>query len=201
MEIIQSKEILVSKAQNGDTEAFEELIKNYRYYDYFKKKYNIPGYDQEDILQEVRIGVMKAVRGYNPERGASFETYAYMCVERRLILLLSKFTRGKKVIPPEKIFWGWDKEYSDNYVDNSTPETLYFDKISEKELEIKILEKLSKIERIVYSYIRDSYSYREISQITGLTLKSADNTVQRVKRKIIDLKKIKIVHYKIEIDS
>lgn len=89
MEIASAKEmkdeVLAKAAQDGDRRAEETLIGRYKGQVRLRAKaYYILGADREDVVQEGMIGLFKAVRSFDPMGGASFATYASVCIDRQI---------------------------------------------------------------------------------------------------------------------
>jgi RNA polymerase sporulation-specific sigma factor len=40
--------------------------------------------EREDLMQQARLGTLKAVREYDPSKGASFKTFAFHCIHNSL---------------------------------------------------------------------------------------------------------------------
>lgn len=58
-------------------------------------RYGITGGDRDDVAQHARIGVLKAVRTYRPERGANINTFARLCAEREVQTAVKQANAGK----------------------------------------------------------------------------------------------------------
>lgn len=87
-------EDLSALAVNGNEAAAEYLIKDYK--EFVKSKaslYFMLGADRDDIVQEGMIGIFKAIMNYNPEKGASFRTFADLCVNRQIITAIKSAGR------------------------------------------------------------------------------------------------------------
>lgn len=89
-------EQLVARAQKGDQPAMDAILDRFEgaaiwnaapFYDHTA--------DREDLQQEARIGILKAVRDYRPEQGTSFNTFAFLCCRRQVITAVKTSTRGK----------------------------------------------------------------------------------------------------------
>jgi RNA polymerase sporulation-specific sigma factor len=77
--------VLIAKAQAGDHEAFTVLLSRYK--PLVRSRASsmfIAGSDHEDVVQEGMIGLFKAVRDFDPARGASFRTFASQCVTAQI---------------------------------------------------------------------------------------------------------------------
>src|ERR687891_773378 len=87
---------LIEAARRGDQLAFERLLRRYRrLLDAHASRFYLPRGDADDIVQEARIGFMKAVRFYRGGRGSSFRTFAELCIARQLAGAISAARRAK----------------------------------------------------------------------------------------------------------
>src|SRR5918994_944955 len=87
---------LIEPAQRGDQLAFERLLRRYRrMLDAHVSRFYLPGGDADDLVQEARVGFMKAVRFYRGGRGSSFRTFAELCVSRQLASAITASRRAK----------------------------------------------------------------------------------------------------------
>ncbi len=57
------------------------------------KKWNI---DKEDYLQVGRIGLLKALKKFDPSKNIKFTTFAWVCIFRTLITFHNKETKYAK---------------------------------------------------------------------------------------------------------
>ena len=53
--------------------------------------------DKEDLIQEGMIGLLKAIRGYDKEKLASFKTFASICIKRQLITAIKSANSQKNM--------------------------------------------------------------------------------------------------------
>ncbi|MBQ1421474.1 MAG: sigma-70 family RNA polymerase sigma factor, partial [Firmicutes bacterium] len=94
--LILTDEQLAAMAKEGSETAEEILIDKYKGLAKLKAKaYFIAGGDQEDVVQEGMIGLMKAVRNFDPEREASFKTFASTCITNQIIKAIRNADREK----------------------------------------------------------------------------------------------------------
>lgn len=190
---IEDEEI-VTLVQEGDSAALEFLL--YKYKNFVKAKaraYFLVGADREDIIQEGMIGFFKAVRDYKTDRSASFHVFAELCITRQIITAIKTATRQKHIplnsyVSLNKPVYDEDSErtlmdvVSVEYV--SSPEDLLVDREKRDYLEQKMNETLSDLEwEVLTSYLQDR-SYQEIAKDLRRHVKSVDNALQRVKRKM-----------------
>ena len=88
--------ILVRKAQAGDLAAEEELLRRYKELARVKANmYYMVGADEDDVLQEGMIGLLKAVRQFDPDKEAGFRTYAGICITNQIISAIRSSRRNK----------------------------------------------------------------------------------------------------------
>jgi RNA polymerase sporulation-specific sigma factor len=188
-----SDEEIVKLANGGDLLALEHLI--YKYKDLVKVKakvYYIVGADRDDIVQEGMIGLYKAIRDFRDERTSSFRNFADICVTRQMITAIKTATRQKHL--PLNGYISLNKPiYSDGTStmaetvssDGATdPMELFIGKEELDATEEKINSVLSSLERQVLTYYVEGRSYEEIALDLNRRVKSIDNALQRIKKKI-----------------
>lgn len=178
-----SDEQLVLAAQSGDERAMEGIIARYRsFVSATVSGYYAIGFDKEDIVQEGMIGLYKAVLDYNPEK-AGFRSFARLCILRRVFSLL-KFTSRQKNVP-QNLCVSLDSDEGETKASEvCDPEALLINKEDMLGYIEKINAVLSPFELQVLSYYVDKLSYKDISKILGKDIKSVDNAVQRIKKKL-----------------
>lgn len=137
----------------------------------------LAGGDNEDLVQEGMIGLLDAIRSYDPELGASFEAFAALCIRRRMISAVRAATALKHAPLNESV------PYDARLPAASDPEAELIGREGLRELTDALQASLSPTERTVLSLYLEGCSYREISQRVGKPPKSVDNAVQRIRRK------------------
>jgi len=187
-------EELVWLANRGDPLAEEYLINKYKKLVKMKaRSYFLVGADTEDVIQEGMIGLYKAVRNFQFEKFSSFKTFAELCITRQIITAIKSATR-KKHLPlnlsislNEPIY----KESSDRTrldimesLNISNPEDSFLNKEDFDNFKERIKGVLSELEREVLERYLDTKSYKEIATELGKQVKSVDNALQRIKRKL-----------------
>ena len=90
---------LVKLASSGDNEALSLLVSKMipdvrREASKFS---GAVGVDSDDLFQEGMIGLLSAARSYKTDCGASFRTYASVCIRNRIISAVKKASGGKSV--------------------------------------------------------------------------------------------------------
>ena len=187
-------EQLVALVHKGDREALDFLIHKYQNFVRAKaRSYFLVGADREDIVQEGMIGLYKAVRDFKGDKLSSFKAFAELCITRQMITAIKTATRQKHI--PLNSYVSLDKPIYDDESDRTLmdvlsgtqatdPEELIVNREEVDDIELKMTELLSDLERKVLALYLDGRSYQEISEELNRHVKSIDNALQRVKRKL-----------------
>ncbi|AHN23761.1 RNA polymerase sporulation sigma factor SigH [Lysinibacillus sphaericus] len=187
-------EELIEMVHQGNTDALDFLITKYRLLVRAKaRSYFLIGADKEDIVQEGMIGLYKAVRDFKGDKLASFRAFAELCITRQIITAIKTATRQKHI--PLNSYVSLDKPIFDEESDRTLmdvltgaimddPEELMIHREEFGYLEEKMSEILSELELQVLALYLDGQSYHEISAKLNRHVKSIDNALQRVKRKL-----------------
>lgn len=182
---------LIKEAQNGNKEALDTILKVYiDLVSINAKKYFIIGAEQEDLIQEGVLGLLKAIKSYDKEK-SQFKTFAILCIRNQIITAIKAANRQKNSILNEAILNSTnsgEKEELDDYKyakieDYKNPEEIYLMKEKLNNFMTYINENLSKLEKEVFNYMIRGYSYREIAKILSKELKTIDNAMQRIRNK------------------
>lgn len=193
-ENLTDEEIVFDAKDNDNTVALEYLINKYRNFVRAKaRSYFLIGADREDIIQEGMIGLYKAIRDFRNDKLSSFRAFAELCVTRQIITAIKTATRQKHI--PLNSYVSLNKPIYDDDSDRTLLDILSGSKISDPEelvisreefidIEEKMGEILSDLEwKVLMSYL-DGKSYQEIAVELERHVKSIDNALQRVKRKL-----------------
>ena len=190
----KTDEEIVAMAQSGDSIALEYLLGKYKNFVRSKaRSYFLIGADHEDIVQEGMIGLFKAIRDYQAERLSSFRAFAELCITRQIITAIKTATRQKHV--PLNSYVSLNKPIYDEESDRTlmdviveghaqNPEELIIGQEDIVSIRDRVDEVLSSLEQEVLSAYLDGKSYQEIADKLGRHVKSIDNALQRVKRKL-----------------
>ena len=186
---------LVLLAQNGNLDAEEALMRKYK--ETVKTKanmYYMAGADEEDVVQEGMIGLLKAIRQYDAEKEASFGTFAGICITRQIISAIRAAGRDKhKALNNSVSLNDPLREESEDMTLEDTlktdmaenPETL----LVIKDIAYYILHNgdniFSDFEMEVLNQVVKGRGYDKIAEKLGKTPKSIDNALQRTKKKIV----------------
>lgn len=196
-------EELVISAREGDKEALEYIINKYKNFVRAKaRSYFLIGADREDIVQEGMIGLYKAIRDFKNDKLSSFRAFAELCITRQIITAIKTATRQKHIPLNSYISLNkpiYDEESDRTLLDILTaakitdPEELVISKEELSSIECKIGEILSDLElEVLMSYLQGK-SYQEIAVDLDRHVKSIDNALQRVKRKLEKFLEVKDV--------
>ena len=187
---MRSDETLCSLVAAGDHNAEECLAARYsRLVRACARPYFLAGGDSEDLLQEGMIGLLSAIRSFNLEREANFQTYAEVCIRNRLLTAVRTAGREKheplnsSVSLEIQLYDEIPQPYQEQQSLAESPEELLIGREEWKGRLAALRALLSGLERTVLELYLDGLSYAEIAARTGKPLKSVDNAVQRIRRK------------------
>jgi len=186
---------LVVAAREGDDAALEYLLNKYKNFVKIKARaYFLIGADWDDLVQEGMIGLYKAIRDYREDKQASFRAFADLCITRQIITAIKTATRQKHL--PLNSYVSLNRPiYFEDESDRLLADLLSGEKISDpieliisgeemQSMRISFGEILSELEAKVLKLYIDGRSYQEIADDLNRHVKSIDNALQRVKRKI-----------------
>ena len=188
-------EALIEMLRAGDADIADYIMEKYK--PLVRKKTNVMyliGGEPEDLIQEGMIGLFKAVRDFNPEKEANFFSFAELCINRQLYSALEASNRKKHI--PLNTYISFSSQADGDGVDledviadqNRSPEQLLIEQEGKEEFHRRLEEKLSPMEKkVLYLYLEGN-SYTQIGLQMDKTPKSIDNTLQRIRGKIKDLK-------------
>jgi RNA polymerase sporulation-specific sigma factor len=187
-------EEVVEDAREGVSAAQEYLINKYKNFVRAKaRSYFLIGADREDIVQEGMIGLYKAIRDFRKDKLSSFRAFAELCITRQIITAIKTATRQKHI--PLNSYVSLNKPIYDEDSDRTLLDVITGTRISDPEeliisreefcnIEEKMGEILSGLEwQVLMSYL-EGKSYQEIAKDLKRHVKSIDNALQRVKRKL-----------------
>lgn len=187
-------ENIVELARQGYDNALEYIIDKYKNFVRAKARtYFLIGADREDIVQEGMIGLYKAIRDFREDKLSSFRAFAELCITRQIITAIKTATRQKHI--PLNSYVSLNRPIFDEESDRTLMDILSEGKVYDpEELVInreefsgignKIEEMLSQLELEVLSSYLEGKSYQEIAAELDRHVKSIDNALQRVKRKL-----------------
>ncbi len=192
---VLTDESIVKMAQEGSSTAYEYLIVKYK--DLVKQKakaYFIAGADNEDVIQEGMIGLFKAVRDFDPKRYASFRTFAGLCITRQIQTAIESAGRQKHRILNESLSLNAEAGEEEGTPSLSErlassgletdPESMMLMKEVVDFLKRNGQDLFSPLEMQVWNELRRGRNYREIAFVLHCPVKTVDNAMQRIKKKV-----------------
>jgi len=183
----KSQELLI-KETGSDSASEEALVSEYaKLVRACARPYFLAGGDSEDLIQEGMLGLLSAIRTYDPEKGAKFSTYAEFCVRRRIYSAI-KLASGNKHTPLNSYI-----SLESSQLDESGAQSVYFLRVPEDfviareqagEVERLLYGALSRFESGVLELYLEGMSYKDMAVQLGKSDKSVDNAVQRIRKKL-----------------
>ena len=187
-------EKIIDETRAGNDSACEYLLNKYKGFVRAKARtYFLIGADSEDIMQEGMIGLFKAIRDYRGDKLSSFRAFAELCITRQIITAIKTATRQKHI--PLNTYVSLNKPIFDDESDRTLMDIISEDTINDPEemlinreefalIAAKMGEILSSLECEVLCLYIEGKSYQEIADELNRPVKSIDNALQRVKRKL-----------------
>lgn len=174
-------------ASAGDAKAEEELISEYsRLVKICARPYFLAGGDSEDLIQEGMLGLLSAVRHYDPAKDVKFKTYAEFCIRRRLYSAIKSASRFKHI--PLNDYVSLESQFDENSTLGMfflrDPEEFVIARERADEITDSLQGSLSRFESRVLGLYLEGMSYEEIAAAVNKTPKSVDNAVQRIRKKL-----------------
>ena len=187
-----SDEELVLLAQKDNKTAMSFIIEKYKsVVKAVSRSYFLVGGDDEDLFQEGLIGLFNAIVSYNGK--SSFKSYVYVCVKNNIVSVIRKYNNQKNLPMLNYVSLtgqaNMESDKTDIVIDEriSDPETEYINRESSEELKQKISNTLSNLENNILALYLQGFSYAEIALKTNKQVKSIDNAIQRIRKKVYDL--------------
>ena len=188
-------EQLLCDYKNGNQEIMDYLMVKYK--SMVRKKARamyLLGGENEDLIQEGMIGLIKAVRDFDVTQKTSFSSFAELCVSRQMYSAIEASNR-KKHLPlnsyvslyedSEQVGEGRSLPLIDTIESSkeNDPEGLYFGKEYTEAFAEQLKELLSPLDNhVLYLHLMGT-DYRTIAELLGKSPKSVDNALQRIKTK------------------
>ena len=182
-----SDEELAVRARQGDAAAETLLLEKYKPLVRSRaRELFLAGGDREDLIQEGMLGLLKAVRSYDPKREASFGTYARVVVSRQIYSALAAAQRQKHQALNQSVSMEEIEEQQDRLAlgTSDSPEAILLDLENARELREMIFAALSPMEKKVLALYLEGYDYLQIAARMERSVKSIDNALQRIRGKV-----------------
>lgn len=186
-------EYLVEIARRGNASAYDALVRRYRGFVRLKASsyFLLGGMDSDSLVQEGLLGLYKAIRDFPLGQQAGFRNFAELCITRQLITAAKTAARDRLVhihpdIPPHSdASKRGDPRSSGVRSENPTSQMVASEALDQLVSSLSGARGvLSELEGRVLSLYLEGYSYEAISEQLDCDLKTVDNALQRVKRKV-----------------
>ena len=189
------EQLLAKYRQEGEEVIVEYLLNKYK--PIVRKKARtlfLLGGENEDLIQEGMIGLVKAIRDYDESVGSSFGTFASICISRQIYTAIESAGR-KKHMPLNNYVSIYEENSSQNnepippLIDtmesekDNNPESLYFGKIFTEGFWTQLKKRLSTLEEQVLLPYLSGVDYIDIAEMLDKKPKTVDNAIQRCKQK------------------
>ncbi|MBA3292052.1 MAG: RNA polymerase sporulation sigma factor SigH [Actinobacteria bacterium] len=186
---------LVAQARTGEEREIEVLLTRYRNFARSKaRSYFLAGSEREDVVQESMIGLYKAIRDFDPDQETPFRAFAELCISRQILTAIKTANRHKhqplnSSVSLDAPAYGDDESTSvaDQFMSparTSDPAELVISAEEIEALRASMSRSLTELEGDVLALYMDGKSYEEIAGTLGNHVKSIDNALQRIKRKL-----------------
>jgi len=182
---------IVQKVAAGDSAAEEALVSEYaQLVRVCARPYFLAGGDSEDLIQEGMLGLLSAVRTFDPSKGVKFSTYAEFCVRRRMYSAIRAASAYKHT--PLNSYISLESQQLDETSTKNVcflrdPEDFIIARESVGEVEKLLYGALSRFESSVLELFLDGMSYKDMALQLVKPVKSVDNAVQRIRRKLAQI--------------
>ncbi len=183
-------EQLVKSAQQNDSLAMTTILERYKGMVKAKARgFFLSGGDMDDLIQEGMIGLHRAVVDYTESRGASFRSFALLCVHRQIIDAIKQDGRKKNIPLTNYASINIPEDDETAYVysieaEGANPEDIFIKKEANDIFLETMKRQLSQLDYKILELYLSAYSYNDIAQSVDRTLKQVDNAIQRIKKKI-----------------
>lgn len=184
----QTDEQLCGLAAQGHSQAETELVRRYgQLVRACARPLFLAGGDSEDLIQEGMLGLLTAIRGFDPGRDAAFRTYAEICIRSRLYSAVRAAQGGKHAPLNHSVSFEpplFDGTNAHLFSSVESPEDVIIGREELKERLDALKGQLSELEAQILPPYLNGLSCGEIAQRVGRSQKSVDNAIQRIRRKV-----------------
>lgn len=193
-------ELLLRKLREGESDITDYIMDKYKYLVRKKAKaMYLLGGENDDLIQEGMIGLFKAVRDYDINHESSFYSFADLCISRQMYTAI-KLSQRQKHMPLNSYVSLYEQKEDANEEKQqpliellraekeNNPEELFLDKEYFTMLEQELKERLSDLEsRVLHLHLMGE-DYHSIAKLLDKSPKSIDNALQRIKKKMQDIR-------------
>lgn len=191
---VSDEELVRRTQEESDMQACEYLLHKYCNLVRAKvKSYFLVGAERDDLIQIGMIGLWEAITDYRPDRHTSFACFAKVCIQRQMISAIKTATRQKQVplnssvsleAPPTGD--EQDRKLLEMLTSRleTEPERVILGVEGERILQRSLRQELSPFEWEVLTEYRTGKSYKEMARGLNCKIKSIDNALSRIRRKL-----------------
>ncbi len=176
-------ELIYRIRENTDDYAEEIIYKKYEPIVLsLSKKYFLlvknGGVEYEDLIQEGRMGIIRALKTYNENQDCLFYSYVCRCIESSIVSCCRKINRKKH----GPLNGSVDDECLYFYKDDSfNPEICVFDRLISQNLFIETKNRLELNDSIIYELRVNGFSRLEISKLLDISVRSVDTRLCKIR--------------------
>jgi len=179
--------ILARLSREGSDDALKELFKRYELFIKIRSyQVSFTGLETEDLIQEGMIGLFSAARAYRAEGGASFRTYALLCIKRRILSAMRSASCQKNL--PLNNYMSLDDEANAQAVALTSvvnPEDMIVCRENIGALRNVVEKRLTASERGILNMYISGVTYAAMAKVNNVSIKFIDNSLQRIKKKLL----------------
>lgn len=148
------------------------------------------GIELADLSQEAMLAFSNAINNYNENEDAKFITFATLCVRRKLINYIAKYSSNKNKIfkdsiPLDSNYYSSNLSLVDTLKDGKEKDPL--SKVMTTELVEEInndIKQLSDNEKMALKYSLDGLNIEDIANLMNMTSKQIYNLIYRARQKL-----------------
>lgn len=148
------------------------------------RPYFLAGGDSEDLMQEGMFGLIKAMREFDPQRSPLFRPFAGLCIHQQVCSALRRDASQKNAPLNQSVPLNPSLLNANSVFAQVDPERLLIDREKAASLLENTRKQLSAFEEKILGLFLDGLAYGEIAETVGKPIKSVDNAVQRIRRKV-----------------
>ena len=185
------QKIMLELSRGDDTNRELLITHNLRLVVYIAKKFESKTTSTEDLVSIGTIGLMKAVKTFNPEKNIKLATYASRCIENEILMHLRKVNNMKAEMSfDEPLSVDWDgNELTLRDVLGTEPDDVYepIEYTDEKRLLLKTVNALPEKERNLMIMRfglngTESHTQKQLADRLGIS----QSYISRLEKKILD---------------
>jgi len=178
--------VLAQFAREDNDEALVELISRYELFIKMRSSSaHFAGLEKEDLIQEGLIGLFSAIRSFSPQGGASFRTYAFLCIKRRMSSAIRSAYCRKHI--PLNNYLSLDDEsnlQAAALTNVINPEDMIVCREDIGTVKNVVENCLTTLERRILNMYVSGVSYAAMAKSFNVSIKTIDNSLQKIKKRL-----------------